>query len=62
MPAVERKHAVREWKEPKTSRGIFAPRCAATGKVWIDSTMNLSAANNGLFFVLCNGSHRGKMQ
>jgi hypothetical protein len=41
-----RKAAIREFKERKTERGIFAVRCLPTGSVWVDSAMDLRAAEN----------------
>ncbi|ABF39275.1 conserved hypothetical protein [Candidatus Koribacter versatilis Ellin345] len=55
-----RKAAIREFKERAVPRGIFAVRCKATGSVWVDSSPNLTAAKNGLWFMLRTGSHRDK--
>src|SRR5579863_6856549 len=41
-----KKAAIRAYKEQKTPRGIFAMRCQATGGVWVDSAMDLKAAEN----------------
>ena len=53
-----RKEAIREYKERKIPRGVFAVRCADTGQAWVDSTLDLRAAQNGLFFGLRTGSFR----
>ncbi len=57
---MDKKAAIREYKERPVARGVFAVRCEATGKVWIDSYPNLTAAKNGLWFALRNGDHRDK--
>jgi hypothetical protein len=41
-----RKAAIQAYKERKTPRGIFALRCTVTGGVWVDSAMDLRAAEN----------------
>jgi hypothetical protein len=41
-----RKEAIRAYKERKTPRGIFAIRCQPTGGVWVESAMDLGAAEN----------------
>ncbi len=41
-----RKAAIQAYKERKTPRGIFAVRCQSTGAVWVDSAMDLVAAEN----------------
>ena len=55
-----RKEAIQKFKERKTALGVFAVRCTATGRVWVDSSRNLDAAKNGTWFGLRNGSHREK--
>lgn len=57
---AERKEAARNFKERKPSAGIYAIGSNATGRVWIDSSMNLEAAQNGQFFQLRQGLHRNK--
>jgi hypothetical protein len=47
-----RKAAIREYKERKTPRGIFAIRCQPTGSVWVDSALDLRAAENRIWFTL----------
>jgi hypothetical protein len=56
----DRKEAAREFKERKPSPGIYALRCSATGRTWIDSSPNLSAAQNSQFFQLRQNLHRNK--
>jgi hypothetical protein len=60
IPKVERKEAIRQFKERTASPGIFALRCRATGRSWIDSSPNLDAAQNGQFFQLRQRIHRNK--
>jgi hypothetical protein len=55
-----RKEVIRKFKERKAALGVFAVRCAATERVWVDSSRNLDAAKNGTWFGLRNGSHRDK--
>ncbi len=59
MP-VDRKAAIREFKERAVPRGVFAVRCKTTGTAWVDSSPNLTAAKNGLWFTLRLGNHRDK--
>ena len=54
----DRKSAIREYKERKTQRGIFAVRCTKTGRAWVELAPNLEAAQNAEFFQLRLGSHR----
>jgi hypothetical protein len=56
----DRKEATREFKERKPSPGIYALRCSATGRTWIDSCPNLTAAQNSQFFQLRQNLHRNK--
>jgi hypothetical protein len=55
-----RKEAIQKFKERKPALGVFAVRCTATGRVWVDASRNLDAANNGTWFGLRNGGHRDK--
>jgi len=57
---MDRKAAIREFKERKVPQGIFAVRCTTTGQVWVESSTNLNAAKNALFFCLRLGSHYNK--
>jgi hypothetical protein len=57
---LSRKEAIREFKERKVARGVFAVRCSASGHVWVDSSPNLNAAENSLWFCLRIGSHINK--
>lgn len=53
---MNRKEAIKEFKARKVPRGIYAVRCNATGRVWVTSSPNLSAAKNSLWFTLKNRS------
>ena len=57
---MDRKAAIREFKERKVPQGIFAVRCTSTGQVWVESSPNLNAAKNALFFFLRHGNHYNK--
>jgi hypothetical protein len=57
---TERREGARAFKERKPSAGIYAIRCSTSGSVWIESSLNLEAAENGQFFQLRNGLHRNK--
>lgn len=57
---LDRKRAIREFKERKVPRGIFTVRCAATGEIWADLSPNLDAARNSLWFSLRLGNHRNQ--
>jgi hypothetical protein len=55
---VNRKDAIRQYKERKTPVGIYAIRCISTNTVWVDAARNLEAAKNSNWFQLGFGSHR----
>jgi hypothetical protein len=57
---MNRKEAIRNYKEQKRPAGAFAVRCTATGSVWVGSTPNLDAINNRIWFGLRLGSHIDK--
>ncbi len=57
---TSRREAAKEFKARKVPRGVFAVRCAATGKVWVDSSPNLDAWRNSAWFSLRHGSHFNK--
>ena len=54
---MNRKETIAEYKNRKTPRGTFVVRFAAEGPVWVDSTPDLHAAQNGLLYMLRNGMH-----
>ncbi len=58
MPSKEsRKEAIRQFKERKPFLGIFAVRCASTGKLWVGSSRNLYAVQNSTWFSLRLGGY-----
>jgi len=57
---LNRKAAIREFKERKIARGAFAVRCLATGEVWVGSARNLDAVKNRIWFGLRLGNHPEK--
>jgi hypothetical protein len=52
LEKAAKKKAAREFKERKPAPGIFALRCRATDRAWVDSSPNLDAAQNSQFFQL----------
>lgn len=57
MDKQSRRDAVREFKERKTQRGVFALRCAATGQVWVAASRNLEQQQNSIWFGLRAGGY-----
>jgi hypothetical protein len=57
MDKQSRREAVREFKERKTSRGVFAVRCPAAGRVWVGASRNLDQQQNSIWFGLKNGGY-----
>jgi hypothetical protein len=55
---ADRRRIADAFKERKVPRGIFAIACAATGQKWVNSSRNLSAAQNSLWFQLRLGNYR----
>lgn len=55
---IDRKQAIRDFKEAVVPRGIFAVTCAASGEKWVGLSRNLNAQKNGLWFQLGVGSFR----
>jgi hypothetical protein len=55
-----RKEAIKEFKARKVARGVFAVRCTVTGQVWVESSLNLDATQNSLWYFLRNGYHADK--
>lgn len=50
MKGTERKAAIAAYKERKVVAGIYAIRCAPTGKVWVGSAPNLDTIQNRIWF------------
>jgi hypothetical protein len=57
---MTKKEAIREYKERKTPRGIFAIRCSEGDGVWVGSSPNLDAAKNGYWAGLKMSAHHEK--
>ena len=57
MSNERKRQLAREYKERKVRRGVYAVRCAATNEVWANSSLNLDAQKNSLFFQLRTGGH-----
>lgn len=60
MNAVNRKEAIRHYKDHPPERGAFAVRNTVTGHAWVGASLNLDAARNGAFFMLRLGQHRDR--
>jgi hypothetical protein len=57
---VDRKEAIRKYKERKTARGVFAMRCTVTGQAWVGASLNLGATKNGLWYMLNQGLYNDR--
>jgi hypothetical protein len=57
---MDRKEAIRQYKELKIPQGIFAVRCRPTGAAWVDASRNLTASKNRTWAELRMGGHRDK--
>jgi hypothetical protein len=57
---LDRKEAIRKYKETAPPRGVFAIRCTAPDRAWVGASQNLGAAKNRVWFTLRNGSHPDK--
>jgi hypothetical protein len=57
---VDKKEAIRKYKELKPQLGVYAIRCTTSGKVWVGASRNLDATRNGVFFMLRAGGHIDK--
>ena len=57
---VERKEAIRKFRERKPARGTFSLRSTATGRIWVGASRNLDATRNSYWFCLRNGNHPDK--
>jgi len=53
-----RKRAVAEYKQRKRQAGVFAVRCAATGRTWVGATPTLDTEKNKRWFMLRTGAER----
>jgi hypothetical protein len=55
---MNKKEAIRKFKEQKIPQGAFAVRCAATKQVWVGSSRNLNASQNLIWFSLRQGNYQ----
>ncbi|HVT46817.1 MAG TPA: GIY-YIG nuclease family protein [Vicinamibacterales bacterium] len=56
--SLDRKAAIRAYKERPTERGVFSFRCVPTGELWVGGSRDLYASRNSLPFTLRLGRHR----
>jgi hypothetical protein len=52
---------IREYKERKQRRGVYAVRCAASGEVWASASPNLDTQQNSTWFQLRIGGHPNRL-
>ncbi|MES1199532.1 MAG: GIY-YIG nuclease family protein [Pseudomonadota bacterium] len=57
MDNKRKRDLVREYKERKPRRGVFAVRCASTNEVWVSGSPNLDSQQNSTWFQLRAGGH-----
>lgn len=57
---ARKRDLVRDYKERKQPRGVFAVTCTATGERWIAASQNLDKQQNSLWFTLKLGSHTNR--
>lgn len=57
MDNQTRRQAVRDYKERKVSKGVFAVRCAVSGEAWVGQSPNLEQQQNRIWFGLRQGGH-----
>jgi hypothetical protein len=57
---VDKKEAIRKYKEQKAPLGAYAVRCTISGRAWVGASRNLDATKNGCWFMLRNGGHIDK--
>lgn len=60
MNRDRRRELVKNYKERKVARGIFAVRCLANGEVWLGVGRSLDNMQNGIWFTLRLGTHPSK--
>ena len=58
MKRDDKKAALAAYKERKAEPGIYAVRCAPTGRVWIGAAPELSAIWNRVSFALRQGEQK----
>ena len=60
MSNDRKRDLVREYKERKVRRGVYAVRCSASGEVWASASPNLDSQQNSTWFQLRMGGHPNK--
>jgi len=60
MDKPTRRELLRDYKEKKTTPGVYAVRCAPTGQVWAAGSRNIDSQENSLRFGLRTGGHPNK--
>jgi hypothetical protein len=58
MSPIDRKAAIRDYKERQPERGVFRLSCQVSESCWVGAAMDLNAARNSTLFQLRNNSHR----
>lgn len=57
---IDKKEAIRKFKEQKVPQGVYAVRSSVTGNVWVGSSRNLDATRNRTWFALRMGNYMDK--
>jgi hypothetical protein len=60
ITTADKKAATAAYKERKTTAGIYAVRCTASGQIWVGQAQNLETVQNRIWFSLrmSNNTHR----
>ncbi len=58
---VDRKAALRAYKERKPRPGVYAVRHIASGRAWADTAPDVDTRRNGLWHCLNDGRHLDKV-
>lgn len=61
MDNARKKELVREYKELKTTPGVFAVRCTASGEVWVGKASEPEKKRTALWFQLEMGGFPNKV-
>lgn len=61
MPSKEfRKEAIRNFKEQKSTTGVYVVRSKVSGHTWVGASKNLEATRNSCWFQLRSRLHQAK--
>jgi hypothetical protein len=60
MEKARKREIARAYAERERVQGVFAVRCAASGEVWVSSSLNLDTQRNSVWFALRMGGHPNK--